>query len=335
MATNKNALIRYQVLDKCFRNPGRMYFIEDLLEECNAALQEFNCHNEGIGRRQLFDDIRFMESSQGWSVPLERYRLNRKVYYRYSDLNFSINNQPLNETEANQIRSALMIMSRFTGTPQFEWINEIVPVLENKLGLTGSEKHVIAFDTNFDLKGIHLIAPLFNAIINKTVLKITYKAFYKSQPEVLLYHPYYLKQFNNRWFVLGLNEDENIYDWNLALDRIENIELTNLPYRSTDTDWDEYFFDIVGVTKEANKEVEEIVLKFSKSNAPYVITKPLHPTQKDNYNENKELIVRIKVIPNYELEKLILSFGENVKVISPLHLREKIKSRCKKAFENY
>ena len=34
MATNKNALIRYKILDTCFRNPGKKYFIEDLIEKC-------------------------------------------------------------------------------------------------------------------------------------------------------------------------------------------------------------------------------------------------------------------------------------------------------------
>ena len=62
MSVNKNALIRYQVLERCFRNPGRMYFIDDLLEECNRALMDFDPRSEGIQRRQLFDEIRFMES---------------------------------------------------------------------------------------------------------------------------------------------------------------------------------------------------------------------------------------------------------------------------------
>jgi hypothetical protein len=85
MATNKNAILRYQTLDKCFRNPGRMYFWEDLLEECNRALSELNGSESRISRRQLFDDIRFMESSQGWSIPLERFPFGKKAYNRYSD----------------------------------------------------------------------------------------------------------------------------------------------------------------------------------------------------------------------------------------------------------
>jgi hypothetical protein len=97
MSINKNALIRYQALDRCFRNTGRMYFWDDLLEECNKATMDFDPKSEGIQRRQLFDDIRFMESEAGWSIPLSRNRYGRKVYYRYEDLSFSINNQPLNK----------------------------------------------------------------------------------------------------------------------------------------------------------------------------------------------------------------------------------------------
>ena len=118
MSVNKNALIRYQVLDRCFRNSGRMYFWEDLLEECNKALIDFDTNNNGIQRRQLFDDIRFMESEVGWAIPLARTRHGRKVYYRYEDLSFSISNQPLNDLEVEQIKSAVQIFSRFSGIPQ-------------------------------------------------------------------------------------------------------------------------------------------------------------------------------------------------------------------------
>jgi len=66
MATNKNASIRYNVLDKCFRNPGRKYYIENLVNACNDALLEFSGNPDGIKKRQIFEDIKFMESVQGW-----------------------------------------------------------------------------------------------------------------------------------------------------------------------------------------------------------------------------------------------------------------------------
>lgn len=74
MSTNKHAIIRYQTLDKCFRNSGRNYAIEDLVEECNRSIFEYTGNEEGIKKRQLYDDIRFMESEQGWNVELKKIK---------------------------------------------------------------------------------------------------------------------------------------------------------------------------------------------------------------------------------------------------------------------
>ncbi len=111
MATNKNATIRYQALNRCFRNPGRQYYIEDLIEACNIALLDIDPSSTGIKRRQVFDDIKLMRDSQGFDAPIESYKDNRKAFYRYANLSFSINNQPLNEKEAHQLREGLNLSS--------------------------------------------------------------------------------------------------------------------------------------------------------------------------------------------------------------------------------
>ena len=333
MTVNKNALLRYQVLDRCFRNTGRMYFWDDLLNECNDALMDFDPACGGIGRRQLFDDIRFMESEQGWSISLARLRYDRKVFYRYEDPSYSINNQPLNESEAEQIKSALQIFSRFSGTPQFSWVNEMIPMLETKFGLIERKNEVISFESNIDLKGVEYLTPLFNAIINERVLKIMYQDFKSQNPYEIILHPYYLKQYNNRWFILGLNETLNLI-YTMALDRIASVEETNDAYKTTDTDWEEDFYDMIGVTRTVGVEVREVVLKFSPEVAPYVITKPIHPTQ-INKNDTTGLEIKIKVIPNFELENVILSYGEKVVVVSPQDLRERIAERLMNASMQY
>jgi len=324
MAINKNAYIRYQTLDKCFRNSGRMYSWEDLLDECNKALLELNNNSNGIQRRQLFQDIKFMESDQGWSISLDRIKFGRKTQYRYSDLSFSINNQPLNEAEANQIKSALQILTRFTGTPQFEWIKEIIPTIQDKLGLVNEKKEVISFEANIDLKGLDHLTPLFNAIHNSRVLNILYKDFKSIEPYIIEFHPYYLKQYNNRWFVFGLNPFNKSPFWNFALDRIISIEETDNKYEFTDIDWEDYFYNIIGVTMPENKKITEVELLFSKEQAPYILSKPLHPSQKSKFVGEGELNVRISVIPNYELNSLLLSFGKSVKIIAPKVLKDKI-----------
>ena len=219
MPITKNAMIRYQCLDRCFRNPGKRYYFNDLLEECNQALRDYNSSSDGIARRQLYNDINYMESSQGWSIPLERYKDGRKKYFRYSDLNFSINNQPINELEAEQLKSAMSVLGRFKGLPQFKWINEILPKLDQAFNISQSDTEIISFDNNEFLKGLEFLDPIFNSILYKKVLEIHYHSFKNPEPVIKIISPYHLKEYNNRWFIYGEDMDyESII--NLALDRI-------------------------------------------------------------------------------------------------------------------
>jgi hypothetical protein len=226
MPINKNAVIRYNELDKCFSNFGRKYFFDDLLEIVNDALAEEDPDTSGIQIRQLREDIRFMKSEAGYSAPIEAVQDGRKSFYRYADRTFSINNRPLNPTEAEQIKRAISILQRFEGAPQFEWIRELVPMLNNQFGLKAIEEKVMAFESNIDYTGYEYITPIFNAIINKRVLKILYQPF-DQEVFSFLFHPYFLKQYNNRWFALGYNQDLNFDRWNIALDRIKEMEEVN------------------------------------------------------------------------------------------------------------
>ena len=334
MAVNKNALIRYQALDRCFRNTGRRYFWQDLLEECNRALANANFEGAGIQRRQLYDDIRFMESEEGWSIELAKEKFGRKVYYRYADPSYSINSQPLNASEAEQLKAALQILSRFSGLPHFEWINEMIPSVEAQLGAVARDREVMSFQSNVDLIGFHHITPLFNAIVNRRVMRVMYQDFKNPEPYEVIFHPYFLKQFNDRWFAFGLNEEHEVVNWNLAIDRIQSLDETDHLYADTQIDWEEYFYDVIGVTRKLEDEPSEVVLRFSPSVAPYITTKPIHPSQRSTSDESG-LLVRIKVIPNYELESLILSFGDRVTVLSPASLRESVKNRLSNAAAAY
>jgi hypothetical protein len=71
MSVNKNAYLRFKTLDRCFRNTGRTYYMEDLIDECSKVLNDINPEVNGISRRTIFTDIGFMESTDGWEIPLE------------------------------------------------------------------------------------------------------------------------------------------------------------------------------------------------------------------------------------------------------------------------
>ena len=315
MPVNKHALIRYHALDKCFSNFARRFYIEDLIEACNEALYNFTGDekysdplNPGISRRQILVDIDFMESPEGWSALVDRIKDGRRVYYRYEDPEYTINNQPITDEELSQLRETTLMLSRFKGLPQFEWIETMITNLEDKFNLKGAEQSVISLDQNEYVAGIEHISVLFNAIINKTPLRIKYSTFHKGSFNWII-HPYFLKQYNNRWYLLGLNDDGYNGITQLGLDRIESIEILHIPYieNTLIENIDEYYEDIVGVSFPVNQVVEHILLKFSSHRFPYIKAKPIHGSQRIKNEE--ERLVSIDVIPNRELEALLLSFG--------------------------
>lgn len=332
MSTNKHAIIRYQALDKCFSNFGRRFYIDDLIEACNQAIYEFTGIEEGVKRRQIYLDIVFMESDQGWQIPLDRIKDGRKVYFRYHDKDFSINKKPLTDLEISQLKETVLMLGRFKGMPQFEWIEELLSRLEDKFHLKGNTNTYLSFEQNPYLRGLSHLSGLFSAITNKQVLNIEYKGYDNPAVEWLI-HPYYIKQYNNRWFLFGYNEAYNAIT-NIPLDRIENISYCSQNYINNDEiDFEDYFDDIIGVTIPVDRTIEHVLLKFTKERFPYVLSKPLHHSQKIKDKETG--LIEISVIPNKELESLIFSFGCQVEVIAPVSLRENIRKQVTNIYNKY
>lgn len=336
MAITKNPLIRYKLLDKCFRNPYKTFYFETLLENINSTLYEITGDDKGIKTRQLRDDIAFMRSSEGWSIELEELYDGKKKIYRYEDLNFSINNSPLNDMEMVQFQSAIQVLSQFDGMPQFDGIQSIIAKLKTDLKLSTNEKPFIGFDSTQDLKGIEHFSLIYSAVQNKTPLEITYKDFKTEDPYTYIFHPYYLKEYNNRWFLFGLHLESLKSDWNVAIDRIESIKPINTTFIENELiDWEDYFSDMIGVSKSENAVLETVVLHFNQLTGKYMENKSIHETQKQKWIAQNILEVKINVMVNYELERLILSYGEAVKVIGPQLLKEKIENRLKLGYEQY
>ena len=336
MAITKNPLIRYKILDKCFRNPYKNYYFETLLQTVNETLYEITGDEEGIKTRQLRDDIAFMRSEEGWSIELDELNDGKKKIYRYIDIDFSINNAPLNEVEMGQFQSAIQVLSQFEGMPQFEGIQEIIAKLKTDLKISTNDKPFIGFDSSQDLKGIEYFSTLYNAVQNKTPLEITYKDFKSEAPYTYIFHPYYLKEYNNRWFLFGLNPESWKSDWNVAIDRIVAVNPKTIPFIENETiDWQDYFSDMIGVSKSENAALEQIVLHFNQVTGKYMENKSIHETQKHKWIDENTLELKINVMVNYELERLILGYGESVKVIAPEHLKENIKNRLLNGINNY
>lgn len=333
MPINKNANIRYRTLDRCFRDTHRKYFVDDLIDACNEALLSYNIDG-GVKRRQIFDDIRFMESDAGYAIELDKLRDGKRVYYRYHDPHFSINQQPLSQAEAAQLQQAVITLTRFRGLPQYEWIEEVITTLEQRFNLGGKSQSLVCFEQNPLLRGLQHLGPLIDAATAHKVVKINYHTYKNGGRDIdFTIHPYYLKQYNNRWFLFGRNHGTGQVTV-VALDRIITVEPTSdIDYIASEIDFDHYFDTIVGVTVPDDPTVKTIVFRTTEKRYPYIVSKPLHRSQR--IVDRKQCILQIEVAPNFELEQKLLSFGADIEVLAPAHFRDQIKQKVQATYRVY
>lgn len=330
MSSNKNALIRYKTLDKCLKNKFKKYTLEDLMDECSEALFEFEGKESYVSKRTVQLDLQNMRSEKfGYEAPIEVYE---KKYYRYSDPNYSIHNIQVNENDLRAMNDAIQILKQFKDFSMFKEMNGVIQKLEDSVHAT-HQKSIIHLDKNENLRGLEHIDVLYQAILNKKVLKISYQSFKAREAGDMIIHPQILKEFNNRWFLIGL---KGKYLYTLALDRMEAIEVVeDIAYIDQNIDADEYFKDVVGVTVTPTQRLRKVTFRIDPENAPYVKTKPIHSSQtivhEDHLGTTFQLLIQI----NFELERMLLGYGETIEVLGPKGLRERMKDKLQKALKHY
>lgn len=334
MPINKLALIRYKTIDACLQNRFRKWTLEDLMEACSDAIYEYEGITNGVSKRTIQLDIQNMRSEKlGYNAPI--IVMDKKFYY-YEEKNYSITNSPLTQQDLGTLNEVLDVLKQFTGFGYFQELNGMVTRLEDKLYKQQHKgKSYIDFEKNELLKGLKHIDPLHKAIINKKTIEITYQSFKAKLPQTIVFYPYLLKEYRNRWFILGANRKGKAI-MILALDRIETFkELNSEKYHKAKFDVSIYFNDVIGVSKMPNQTTQIVVMKIIKEHAPYIITKPIHPSQKILKEDDDGTIFSIEVIWNFELEREILGFGEQIKILSPKRLSGKIQSRLKQTLQKY
>lgn len=334
MPINKLALIRYKTIDNCLQNRFRKWTLNDLIEACSEALYEYEGITKGVSIRTIQLDIQTMRSEKlGYNAPII---VTDKKFYSYEDKNYSITNNPLTTQDLDTLSEVVEVLKQFKGFGYFQELNGMVTRLEDKLYKQQHKgKSYIEFEKNELLKGLEFIDPIHKTIINKQVVKIIYRSFKAIKEQEIIFHPYLLKEYRNRWFVMGVNNKAKAV-MILALDRIESVNVfTGEKYYKPTFDVMSYFSDSIGVSKMPGQKPIELVLKIEKEHAPYIITKPIHESQKILKEESDGTIFSIEVIWNFELEREILGFGEHLQILAPKRVATKIHNRIKKSILNY
>ena len=340
MPSNKNALTRYMYLDEMLSDRHHFYDINDLVEKCNEKL--FNAGLPEVTRRCIEKDINYLEYDP-FFADIERYRVNGKRCLRYSNPSYTIFRKELSEEESNLILEVLNTIGQFEGLSHFEWLNKF------KIGLRLKERpRIISFSNNPYLQNSNLLGILFDNISNQVVIKITYHTFTDSTLKNITIHPYLLKQYNNRWYLIGASHDDDKI-LSFALDRIDEvISQPEIKYHSCHEDLAERYDDIVGVTLYEDRKIEHILCWVSDASKEYIDTKPIHGSytpikgeaevrlHKNYPTLNGGMFFTLDCIPNYELIRELCSFGKELLVLeSTGTIIEEVKQRVSEMAEQY
>ncbi len=333
MPVNRNALIRLRTIDKCLQNRYRKWTLENLIDACSEALYEYEGIDKGVSKRTVQADIQLMRSNKlGYNAPII---VNDKKYYTYEDEHYSITDIPLTDQDLNKLTEVADILKQFSGFTHFQDISEMVSKLEDKIySVKEHQPAIIDFEKNDNLKGLEHINNIYNHIQQKKAMLMTYQSFKAKKADSFDFHALLLKEYRNRWFVLGKKENGNT-TLTLALDRIIRIGNSSKVYQHHKTNASEYYKDVIGVTVNEKALPMKIKLWVHQSNAPYVLTKPIHASQELIKKVNDGIIISLMVQHNFELEREILGFGETIKVLSPQKLINRIKKKIELAKKCY
>jgi predicted DNA-binding transcriptional regulator YafY len=289
-------------------------------------------------------------------------RIGFEKAFKYNDSKFRIYQDTLPITTIHKLSAFVAFLKSIEINDMFD---DIIYTIEEEIekykekGVQPINNKIISLESNdlFNLEGVNAINNVLpicvSAITEKKVLKIAYNPYISEKAELII-HPYYIKEYNGRWFLFAQLEkvrskdkktnellNERIKQINIyAFDRILTTETTDLRYIDSNIDIQEKLDNIIGVSVDLNDtdiKPETIKIWVSDNSIKYIETKTIHHSQKPPVKcTNREgWIVEIKLIPTYEFYQKILHYGESVEIQEPKEVRRTLKEKIEKMNMRY
>ncbi|KPK83076.1 MAG: hypothetical protein AMS27_13350 [Bacteroides sp. SM23_62_1] len=319
MAKNKNALIRYRVINRCLID-YKICTKEQLIDACEDALDI-----RPLGERTIDKDIYDMRNDNGlaYYAPI-KYDRNQGGYY-YDDPDYSIDNLPLKADEIEALTFASTLLNQFRNTGIFSQFSGAVQKIVDAVNIQKANIQLPQYDfIDFErvpfVKGSEFLQPIIETIKNKQVVLIHYQSFDRDSPVEHTIHPYLLKEYRNRWYVIGLHEKYREIR-TFGLDRMVSVEPARVPFIDKQFNARDYFKNTIGVISPQGPP-PEIRFAVRKRQAQYLITQPLHESQEIINEEDDEVIFKLVVHPTYELITLLMGYREELRILEPENVKK-------------
>jgi predicted DNA-binding transcriptional regulator YafY len=331
MPKNKKALVRYRLINNCLRT-YRYVTLTMLADKC------FEIFDQEVATRTLEKDIKDMKDDNGlgYYAPIV-YDRRRHAYY-YEDASYSIDNMPLDDhdLEALSFASAMLdqyknmeVVSTFSGAVQK--IMDTVKIQRMLVKRPG--KKFVGFEVQPVVQGTHHLPAIMNAILQRKVLHIIHQRFDTEEPHDHIVHPCYLKEYRNRWYVVGYQPvNRRIQSW--GLERITFLEQVDDPFIEAAFDPEEFYRHILGVMV-ADEPPSDILIRFTLTQGKYILSQPIHESQQLASSDKSSVTVKLHLSPTYEFFSIILGYGPDAEVLEPQWLREEVAKRLSESLKRY
>ncbi len=325
MSNTKNASIREKVIDQCLSS-GESMSTKEIMDKVNKEL---------IARGEkpitysgtITKDILFIADKAKVVIDVEKK--GKSNYYKYSDKTFSLHMTSEKLSILRRVNQLIEMLNDFKGLPTLEWLEEFKAKLEASTYGEMSDAPIVTFSYNPDYAySMRHFAPLYDYIKSKTAIEFTYKKFTDKEERTYVVHPYHLKEYQNRWYLYATVDHHPDSLACYAFDRMVGFKKSDKKYiENTRYDFKTYFDQILGVTIHPDMVPEEILLWVKEKEYSYLMTNPIHTSQKYVRDADGGKIISLNLCINYELEMRIFSYSEDVIVLSPKHLADKIRNK--------
>lgn len=347
MPTNKNATLRYRTLDNLLCSE-EWSTIKDMISACEKSISEECGRQETVSRVTIYNDLEFLSGLDGVRIDKKR---GRPVRYRYARESKTFNGTLVPSQSYADLEYTLEFLESISGLVS---VDGVIKKLKRQFEGNGRlMQQIISFESNPRLRNRDLLWSLYRHIREGHPLCLKYNAAYMEVKEID-FQPWYLKQYLNRWYLLGwayrIKDNNGVRDnpglRNLAIDRIEvppsgkimvdtarmrsNLRKLNTPDKEWYIDFEKFFSDIIGVSRYDEEPVTVVLradLNDTRSRYDWyrMNTKPIHPSQKV-WIEDETGYVSLTVRPNNELYSVLLGYGY-LEIVSPESVREEMKRR--------
>ena len=281
----------------------------------------------GISRRTIFRDLRELQAigvSYHFDKKTGRYSLEPGFFLPPADLNLheAMSLLLLTYKLSNQIqmpfkRSALLAALKIESNLPVQIRKYCSTALQNI-----STKADIQIPARQNKQFDRIFTHLQEAIAAKRKVKIHYQAFFESEAITIKLCPYRLFFNNQTWHILGRSiPDKSIRT--CELNCIKELKITNEHYLGKENfDVSEYLGGAWSMAPEG--QIYHVKLHFLPKAAGNISEVKWHKTQKVTRKDDGSAIVEFRVDGLNEITWWILGYGDQVQVLAPKALRERV-----------